>query len=95
VANNYPETYREAGFSAFLRRSIDSPMATVQNLSDYARGAQLQTRAINFDNAPLSGTLSDVIKIGDKIALDGNVGRLSFFDDNHNEVGRIGKLRDE
>lgn len=87
-------TYVNAGFSAFLRRSIDNPRTPVDSLKDYARTAQQNSRSINFDNSPVSGNLSGVTKVGDKLILDGIVGRISILDDASNEVGRIGSTSD-
>lgn len=92
--DNQSYNYKDAGFSAFMRRSIDNPRNPVTSLKDYARTAQQQSRAINFDNAPVSGQLSDITKVGDKITLDGTSGRISIFDATGNEVGRIGSLTD-
>lgn len=93
VANSQqPYTYVDAGFSAFMRRSIDNPERPVTSLKDYARTAQQQTRALNFDQAQVSGNIGDILKVGKGIQLDGNVGRISIFDSLGNEVGRIGEL---
>lgn len=90
--NEQPYTYKDAGFSAFMRRSIDNPRTAVTSLTDYARTAQQQSRSINFDNAPVSGNLSGITRVGDKIVLDGNRGRISVNDDNQKEVVRIGDI---
>lgn len=87
-------TYVNAGFSRFYRRSIDNPRTPVDSLKDYGRTAQQNTTAINFDNAPVSGQLANVTKVGDKITLDGTNGRISIFDSTGNEIGRIGSLTD-
>lgn len=83
-------TYKEAGFSAFLRRSIDMPSQPATTLMQYSRNAQQNTRSINFDNAPVSGNLSGITRVGDKLLLDGIIGRISILDDSKEEVGRIG-----
>lgn len=85
-------TYKDAGFSAFLRRSIDSSPTPATTLQQYARNAQQTSRAINFDNSPTSGQLADVTRIGDGIVLDGNKGRISIVDKEGNENVRLGNL---
>jgi hypothetical protein len=85
-------TYKDAGFSAFLRRSIDSPTTPAATLQQYARNAQQTTRAINFDNAPVSGQLSEITRVGDSIVLDGKNGRIDIVDDQGNENVRLGNL---
>lgn len=90
--DNVPYNYKDSGFSAFLRRSIDNPRSPVNSLKDYGRTAQQNTRAINFDNAPVSGQLSEITKVGDSIVLDGKNGRISIVDDQANENVRLGSL---
>lgn len=79
--NDKPYSYKDAGFSAFMRRSIDNPSIAVTTLSEYARVAQQNTRAINFDQSPVSGQLASVTKVGDNIVLDGSIGRISILSD--------------
>ena len=83
-------TYRDAGFNRFLRRSISSNPDAV-NLKSVARGS---TRQLNFDNAQISGSLGDVLRVG-RITIDGKEGRQSIFDERQNEVLRLGDLGDE
>lgn len=92
VQSEQPYSYRDAGFSSFLRRSIDNPRTPVSSLTDYARTAQQNSRSINFDNAPVSGQLSEVTKVGNSIVLDGKEGKISVVDDQNNENVRLGNL---
>lgn len=80
-SNQAPYSYKDAGFSAFLRRSIDSPAQPATTLQQYARSAQQMTRSINFDNSPVSGQLAGITKVGENIVLDGNIGRISVLNE--------------
>lgn len=86
-----PYTYKDAGFSAFYRRSIGNPERAVTSLKDYARTATQQTRTINFDQQPVSGNLSGVTKVGENIKLDGTRGRISVYDEG-DEVVALGDI---
>lgn len=78
-----------AGFSSFLTRSLDSTKAdTLRQAASEFRQQNNQT--VNFDQTQTTGSLGDVIQIGD-IHLDGNLGRISVFE-GPNEVVRIGEL---
>jgi hypothetical protein len=46
---------------------------------------------MRYDSAQISGMLGDTLRIGN-IGLDGTKGRISVFDENNNEVVRIGNL---
>ena len=93
AANDFTDyTYKDAGFSAFLRRSIDSPAMPAATLQQYARNVQQMPRAINFDQTPTSGQMSEVTKVGKSIILDGKKGRISIVDDQANENVRLGNL---
>jgi len=83
-------TYRDAGFNRFFRRSIGSNPDAV-NLKSVMRGASQQ---LNFDNAQISGSLGDVLKVG-RITIDGKQGRQSIFDERSNEILRLGDLGDD
>lgn len=79
--------YTDAGFDGFLSRSID-------DLSQINLDSQGPTStSIRYDSAQVSGMLGDTLQVG-KIKIDGVMGRLSIFDDNGNEVGRIGNIDD-
>lgn len=80
--------YTVAGFSTFLSRSLDDNGAT--NLESSA-GLTPQARNLNYDQASVTGALGDILSIG-HIKIDGRTGRISIFDDNNNEVVRLGEL---
>ena len=81
-----PYDYTEAGFDAFLSRSID-------NLSQINLDSQgPQTTQVRYDSAQVSGALGDTLRIG-SIHLDGVKGRISIYNED-NEVVRIGELDD-
>ena len=81
--------YTDAGFSPFMTRSIDETGAA--DLDGEAQVAQMNSREINYDQSPVTGSLGSVIQIGN-IKIDGVTGRISIYDDNGNEVTRIGAL---
>lgn len=81
-------SYSDAGFNGFFRRTIDSnPTRTTLG----SNGPP--SKALNFDDLQTSGAIGDKIKVG-SITIDGKAGRISLFDANGNEVGRIGNLDD-
>jgi len=81
--------YTDAGFSPFMTRSIDETGAS--NLDGESQVSQLGSREMNYDQSPTTGNLGSVIQIGN-IKIDGVTGRISIYDDNGNEVTRIGAL---
>lgn len=88
---NLPNTYTQAGFNGFMRRSIDASAAGTlrQASSDFSK---TNHQSLNFDSVQTSGTLGDTIQVGD-ILVDGKNRRISIFDEGRtNEVGRIGNL---
>lgn len=78
--------YTAAGFDKFLSRSIDDIQQ--QNL-DSTGPASL---AIPFDRTQTSGSLGNIIRVGN-ISIDGVKGRISIYDGD-NEVVRLGELDD-
>lgn len=77
--------YESSGFDGFLSRSIDDlTQVTLDSPGP-------QTTAIPFDRGQQSGSFGNSITIGN-IKLDGVAGRISVYDDNSNEVVRIGSL---
>lgn len=81
--------YETAGFNGFFRRTIGSnPNATTLR----AMSGNNQ-RQLNFDNQQLSGAMGDNLRLG-TIRLDGKTGRISVFDEQGNEVIRIGDMND-
>ena len=83
MSNDYD--YIQAGFDGFLSRSIDD--FTQVNLSSPGP----QTTSIRYDSAQVTGPVGDTYRVG-KIFFDGAKGRISIYDDNGNEVVRIGEL---
>lgn len=79
---NQDYDYTTSGFNDFLSRSIDGGIGQAQ---------AAPVRQVNFDQSQISGSLGDHLRIG-SIDLDGTTGRISIFDENENEVVRIGDL---
>lgn len=80
-------TYEDSGFDAFLSRSIDkSPQANLSVMGP-------RSTQIRYDDSQISGMLGDILQIGG-IRLDGVNGRISIYDENGNEVVRLGELDD-
>lgn len=88
--NNERHTYRSVGFNRFFRRSLNSNPDAV-NLKSISGGGT--SRQLNFDDAQVSGSLGDILRIG-RINLDGKLGRQSIMDERNNEVLRLGDLGD-
>lgn len=85
--------YGQAGFDAFLNRSIDTqnngsanPYSTLSLVPPIQGGQQL-----NYDQMHVTGSLGDSLQIGN-ITLDGSTGRISITDDGGNEIVRLGVL---
>ena len=78
--------YETAGFDPFLSRSIDQVGATLADSENMN-----YSRQMNFDQQQVSGSLGDVLRVGN-IQLDGVQGRISVYDGDNNEVVRIGSL---
>ena len=84
--------YTDAGFGPFLTRSIDDNSAsTLDHLSDIESSAA--SRIANYDQVQVSGALGDILAIGN-IHIDGVSGKISIYDDDGNEVVRVGELSD-
>lgn len=86
-----PYNYGDAGYNRFLKRSIENNGVPTSNLSDVSRNVAAHSREINFEQSRVSGSMGDTARIG-KINLDGTKGRISVYDDDNNEVMRIGEL---
>lgn len=84
--------YSNAGFDSFMSRSIDDTggQAQATTLDDQQ---PTSSNEMNYDSAQQSGSMGNTLQLG-KIKLDGDNGRISTFDDDGNEVVRIGKLDD-
>lgn len=72
--------YLAAGFNPFMSRSIDAAAAIA---------VPSGVREINYDQQQVSGSLGSTLRVGN-ISIDGVTGRISIYDDNTNEVVRIG-----
>lgn len=83
--------YTAAGFDGFLNRSIDSGFSqnaqhTLSFLPSINTGQQL-----NYDQMQVTGALGDHLRIGN-VDIDGGSGRISIFDNEGNEIVRLGAL---
>ncbi len=86
--------YTSAGFNNFLTRSLDDiALASPGTLETSAGAVAGTSQEVNFDHAPTTGALGSSVAVGN-IAIDGVAGRISIFDDQGNEVVRIGNLDD-
>lgn len=79
--------YTDAGFSPFFTKSIDDNGSLNLDMS----GSTNQSRELNYDQSPQTGSPGDKLVIGN-IVIDGVEGRLSIFDENKNEIVRLGTL---
>lgn len=82
-------TYEDAGFNPFLVRSLKSNPGA-QTLA--ARPSNAASATINFDMLQSSGAVTDNIRVGARLELQGNLGRLAVKDSQGNEVGWVGDL---
>jgi hypothetical protein len=82
-------TYENAGFNGFMTRSLKSNPGAQTLAGNPSGGARA---AINFDMLQSSGAITDSMRIGSKLELQGNNGRLVVKDDSGNEVGWVGDL---
>lgn len=82
-------TYESAGFNGFLQRSIDMSKDS-PSLDASQSGSSKQ---LDLDRMQATGGFGDTVTIGN-IKLDGVGGKISIFDDNNNEVARLGKIDD-
>jgi len=84
---NKSYTYLDAGFNGFFRRTLASdPTQNILNSS--AQGGK-GSREINLDEEQFEGFMGDVLQVG-RVTIDGRRGAVSVFDENKNEVGRLG-----
>jgi hypothetical protein len=74
--------YTQAGFDNFLTRSIDNTGST---------GTAATSRQLNFDSMQTSGSLGNLLKVGN-ITLDGIKGQIYATDDAGNIFFIIGEL---
>lgn len=83
-------TWQDAGFDAFMQRSLSSD-PTPQSLSQIAMLHPQQN--INYDQQQVSGNMGDIFKMGG-ILIDGKLVRIDGIDTNGNVVWRLGNLGD-
>jgi len=67
--------YEDLGFNKFLERQISSQNSDTQQGQVYAASSN-----INFDDAQTSGSLGDIIQVGN-IKIDGSNGRIEMTED--------------
>jgi len=67
--------YEDLGFNKFLERQISSQNSDTQQGQVYAASSN-----INFDDAQTSGSLVDIIQVGN-IKIDGSNGRIEMTED--------------
>lgn len=84
--------YSTQGFNDFLIRSIDMTM-TAGNLNEF-NPSTVSSRILNYDQTQSMGQMGDYLNIGN-IRINGSTGRISIFDQEGNEVGRIGELEND
>lgn len=82
-------TYEDAGFNGFLSRSLKSNPG-VNRLA--GRPSVGSPAMINFDMLNSSGAIADNLRIGSRLELQGNKGRIAFKDNQSTEVGWAGDL---
>lgn len=88
LLNSY--SYENAGFDGFLQRSIDSAAGTALDSQSTGGGGSKQ---LDLDRMQATGSFGDSIRVGN-IQIDGVGGKISIYDENSDEVVRIGKLDD-
>lgn len=90
-----PLTYLDSGFNGFFSRSIAAnPQAVALTTRQPANYGGHYSQHINYDSAQTSGALGDSFSVGKYVKIDGKTGRVSVFDDQGNEIARIGTLED-
>lgn len=83
-------SYSDAGFNGFLRRTINSN----PNALTLREVGSVKRNTINFDQMLVSGAVGDKLRIGKYLVLNGSAGRLESYDEQGNEVGRVGNVED-
>lgn len=82
-------TYENAGFNGFMARSLKSNPGA-QTLADQPSASA--SNMMNFDMMNTSGMIADNMRIGAKLELQGDNGRIAVKDTQGNEVGWVGDL---
>ena len=84
-------TYQNAGFNAFMLRSMKSNPGAQTVAGGISRG---NGGALAFDRTQIEGMLGDKLKVG-RLVLDGQAGRLIVLDEAETtETGWVGDLTD-
>ena len=82
-------TYENAGFNGFMARSLKSN-PNAQILADQPSASASST--VNFDMMNTSGMIADNLRVGARLELQGNNGRIAAKDTQGTEVGWVGDL---
>lgn len=83
-------SYSDSGYDDFMSRSIEG--ATAANLDQSTSGGG-SSRQLNFDAAQVSGSLGDILKVGN-VLINGQRGRITIEDDSGNTVAIFGELEE-
>ena len=82
-------TYQNAGFNAFMLRSLKSNPGAQTVAGGVSRG---NGGSLAFDRTQIEGMLGDKLQVG-RIVLDGQLGRLIVLDEARTtETGWVGDL---
>jgi len=81
-------SYQNAGFDAFMSRSIDKS-GSGTTLANFIPAFNPFTT--NLDQSQVTGSLGNTIQVGN-VHIDGVNGKISIYDSNNNEVVRLGEL---
>ena len=90
-AQNKKMSYEDAGYNGFFRRTLASN-PTETSLKNVGANRTHRPQGINFDGSQASGSLGDVIQVGNSIELNGPGERISIKDSERNEVVRLGNM---
>jgi hypothetical protein len=93
VSSNSKYTYEDAGFNAFMLRSLKSNPGAQNVMGGISSGVG-SGGSIAFDRQSVEGMLGDKLTIG-RIILDGVAGRMIVLDTARTtETGWVGDLTD-
>lgn len=89
-AQNKKMSYEDAGYNGFFRRTLASN-ATETSLKNIGVNRTHRPQGINFDNSQTTGTIGDVVRVGQTIELNGPGERISINEARERtEVVRLG-----
>lgn len=86
-------TYENAGYNGFFRRTISSN-PTETSLKNVGANRVFQPTALNLDNTEVSGSLSDTLRVGKGVEINGPEERVSIINSDNEEVVRLGRAND-